>query len=94
MAVVPNMNVAINIDKPAETWAKKNARFLSDLISNESEIKVEYLENLLETAGELKCVRLKILLARCYELISASRVNNVTVRSDQDFESEILKEIQ
>lgn len=63
-------------------WIRRMAEGLADVHNS---IDAEGIMAILEAAGELKTARLKILLARCYELLSAT--------DGTPFEEEFLREI-
>lgn len=55
-----------------DSWTKKAAIELAKS-SSECTLTAGMVETLLEAAGELKCVELKVALGRCYELLANKR---------------------
>lgn len=80
--------------REARTWTERMGSHLADTVSAGERAGAEYFTDLLEAAGELKAVRLKVLLGRCYELIAKSKVDNETVSPDHGFLDEILAELK
>ena len=74
------------------SWAARMAKAHYEGHSDGAEPEV--IEVLLEAAGELKAVRLKILLARCYEVLAIAKANEVMPQTDDEFLDDILKEIK
>jgi len=69
-------------------WFKITAEQLTTM-----EVTKEYVESQLYAAVELKSCKLKILLARCYELMVVARTDEVC-NWDSDFEQLLLEEIK
>lgn len=53
---------------------------------------VGLLENTLQAAGELKAVRLKVLLGRCYEVISWAKESGGLPVLEEDFLNDVFNE--
>jgi len=75
---------------PPKTWARRMAEFLH----GRSELSVDDYETALDMAGELKCVRLKILLARCWEMMSESESADAKVNVGDGFLDEVFAEFR
>lgn len=71
-------------------WCERMAAELAKLEGN---ITADIIKASLEAAGELRCVRLKILLARCLEVIQHSRSADTTANCNDEFEAEVEAEL-
>lgn len=76
-----------NDQAAAKSWIRRQAESLSKE-SEEHTLPADALELMLEAAVEMKCVTLKILLARCWELF---RVGD---EPQDGFLDEVLKAIK
>lgn len=78
-----------SVEKP---WSRRMAEQLQKC--NGRDYTPEIFEAILEAAGELKTVRLKVLLGRCYEILnSATEADAAPIMGDK-FLAEVLQEIQ
>lgn len=75
-------------DSAGKPWAERMA---DELCGLEGNLTTEMAQVALEAAAEMKCVALKIALARCYEIINESRRNNTAAGSTEDFEAYLLE---
>lgn len=73
-----------------KSWNRRMAEQLAKECET-SQPTAEFFEAILEAAGELKAVRCKIMLGRCYETIRTSRVTGQEVDSTEGFEKAILE---
>lgn len=71
-----------------QTWKQRMAKELSLVAPT-----AETVECALEAYAEMKTVRLKILLGRCYEILETSRSTNEEARTTETFENLILQEL-
>lgn len=68
------------------TWAHRIATELA-----ERENSVGTIVAALEAAAEMKCVSLKVLIGRCYEILGAAKSADSTPCMDEDFLDELSK---
>lgn len=68
------------IDRMAEELAKE---------SETCSLTTGLLKAVMEAAVEMRCVAMKIALARCYEILWQSRVSEEAASSDEEFEKHI-----
>ncbi len=78
-------------DGNGSTWIKRVAK---ELAEQETAPSAALLEAALEAAGEMTAVRLKVLLAQCYEIIGHSRTTEKVANPDDDFLDEIKDAIR
>ena len=82
-------------DTAAKSWARRMAEDITTDLGG----SVERIELALETAGELKAARCKILLGRCLEILSSAAAvskssGGVSIVVPQEFLAEIAAAIQ
>lgn len=76
--------------EPGKPWIDRMAEELSK--ATEGRYSVESIKGILEAAGEIRAVRLKIMLGRCYEMIGIAKTNECIPQPDSGFLDEIAKE--
>lgn len=72
-------------------WIQRTAEELAKL---EDRLTPGAVEAALEAAGELKAIRLKILLGRCYEILRESNEREEQAGMDNDFLEVVKREIE
>lgn len=73
----------------SKTWAQRMAEELAD-----KENPACLILAALEAAAEIKAVRLKVLIGRCYEILGAAKNNGGVPCMDEDFLTELIEAIQ
>jgi hypothetical protein len=77
-----------------KSWNRRMAEYVTHQAQTDAEaLTVEGVESILEAAGELKAVRCKMLLGRCYELMSISVADGGAARPDDGFLEAVLAEL-
>lgn len=72
-------------EQSEKTWKDRICTELS-----EAEASPEAIACALEAYAEMRCVKLKVLLGRCYELMSASENRDEAVTPDNGFLQTVL----
>jgi hypothetical protein len=78
----------------AKPWNRRMAECMSRSSFEKEEEDADMMEIALEAAGELKCVRLKIMLARCYEMMSESDSSDEKVNLPEGFLDDVLEALK
>ena len=66
------------------SWMRRIAYAIGETVDQRNQIIAA-----LEAAGEMKAVKLKVLLGRCYEIIAIADANQMKPQQDDDFLEEI-----
>ncbi len=78
-------------EKP-KSWNKRVAEYIVNLSKEqENPLTVDFVEAMLEAAAELKAVKLKVMLARCEEIIYSAVDGGGAPSLDEDFWKDLLE---
>ena len=78
--------------QPNKSWEDRMIGILTDAFPDGC--PHETYRTLMTTAVEIKAVKLKILLGRCYEIIELSKHADVPANPDDDLGKEILEALK
>lgn len=78
----------------SKTWKRIVAESFTATFAVTYPTSADLLEQLLTAAEELKSAKLRILLARCYEIITQSVNTGEVANPDDGFEKELLDAIK
>ena len=83
------MSDQVNLEKP-KSWNRRMAEQLAAVAGDAERLPADFIEVALEAAGEMKAIRLKVLLGRCYEVLAESDHTQEQAHPEEEFLAEVL----
>ena len=89
----PNVRLKDGVIADTRPWIDRMAESLSKVCANSSECSYALMKGALEAAGEIKCIRLKTLLAEAQQMIWDAAEFGDAPKVPGDFHDRVNREL-